>query len=148
MSSSHLPKCVPPDGGRRVNVMGNELRVVLSGADTGGTMELVELIAAPGVGIPPHVHTCEEETFLILEGEVEFFVDGKTTVLGPGTTLFGPRDVPHGYKVVGDRPCRMVFTVTPATMEPMFDELAAIDPPDPEKIGSVCDSYGIRFLPG
>ena len=140
-------KLVESHQGRVVNVMGNQLRVILSGSDTGGTLEFVELTANPGIGIPPHMHTREDEMFLVAEGQVEFIVAGKKVLLTSGATLFGSRNVPHGYMVVGDAPCRMYFTVTPATMESMFDEIAAINPPDAEKIGAICGRYGIEFLP-
>jgi quercetin dioxygenase-like cupin family protein len=140
-------KLVEPGQGRVVNVMGNELRLILSSIDTGGVMELVELNAVPGVGIPPHMHTREDEVFMLLEGQVEFYVNGQTRLLGPGATLLGARNVPHGYQVVGDKPCRMYFTVTPAQLEPMFDQLAALSPPEPESISRICGKFGIEILP-
>ncbi len=139
-------KLVGKDQGRRINVMGNELRLILSGEDSGGTIELYEMTALPGNGIPPHVHTREDEIFCVSAGQVEFVIDGKTMLLEAGATLFGARNVSHGYTVVGDQPCRMYFTVTPAMLENMFVELAELDPPEPAKIGAICERFGIEFL--
>jgi mannose-6-phosphate isomerase-like protein (cupin superfamily) len=49
----------------------------------------------------PHKHT-EDEFFFILEGKAEFFLNGKTKVVGPYTSLYCPSDVEHGIRNVGD----------------------------------------------
>lgn len=49
----------------------------------------------------PHKHI-EDEFFFILEGTAEFFLDGKTTVVGPFTSLYCPSMVMHGISNVGD----------------------------------------------
>lgn len=50
---------------------------------------------------PPHKHV-EDEFFFVLEGKAEFFLDGKTTVVGPYTSLYCPSMVEHGIRNVGD----------------------------------------------
>ncbi|HEU5292084.1 MAG TPA: cupin domain-containing protein [Cyclobacteriaceae bacterium] len=49
----------------------------------------------------PHQHP-EDEFFFILEGKAEFFLDGKTKVVGPYTSLYCPSNVMHGIKNAGD----------------------------------------------
>ncbi len=49
----------------------------------------------------PHKHI-EDEFFFILEGTAEFFLDGKTTVVGPYTSLYCPSMVMHGISNAGD----------------------------------------------
>jgi mannose-6-phosphate isomerase-like protein (cupin superfamily) len=43
--------------------------VCLGGADTGGAYCLLEVSLAPGMGVPRHTHTREDETYYILAGE-------------------------------------------------------------------------------
>jgi mannose-6-phosphate isomerase-like protein (cupin superfamily) len=50
---------------------------------------------------PPHVHA-EDEFFFILEGTAEFYLAGKTKVVGPYTSLYCPSNVEHGIKNAGD----------------------------------------------
>jgi len=50
---------------------------------------------------PPHVHP-EDEFFFVLEGQAEFFLNGKTRVVGPMTSLYCPPNVKHGIRNVGD----------------------------------------------
>ena len=49
----------------------------------------------------PHKHP-EDEFFFILEGKAEFFLDGKTKVVGPYTSLYCPSNVMHGIKNAGN----------------------------------------------
>ena len=50
---------------------------------------------------PPHSHP-EEEFFFVLEGKVEFFLNGERKVVGPFSSLYCPSNVEHGIKNVGD----------------------------------------------
>ena len=70
-------------------------------------------VTAPECETPLHVHHREDETFIVLEGEIEFNIGGQRIEAGPGTTVFGPRDVPHAY-IVRKGPSRMLFLFTPA----------------------------------
>jgi mannose-6-phosphate isomerase-like protein (cupin superfamily) len=49
----------------------------------------------------PH-HHAEDEFFFILEGKAEFFLEGKTKVVGPYTSLYCPSNLEHGIRNVGD----------------------------------------------
>jgi mannose-6-phosphate isomerase-like protein (cupin superfamily) len=50
---------------------------------------------------PPHTHA-EDEFFFILEGKAQFYLDGKTKVVGPYTSLYCPANVAHGISNAGD----------------------------------------------
>ena len=71
-------------------------------ADTGGHLTVLDVTDPPGVEAPLHVHHKEDEAFWVLEGDVTFEVGGMTIQAGAGDFVFGPRDVPHRYKV-GDQ---------------------------------------------
>jgi len=49
----------------------------------------------------PHAHA-EEEFFFVLEGKIEFFLNGGRKVVGPYASLFCPSNVEHGIRNVGD----------------------------------------------
>jgi PelA/Pel-15E family pectate lyase len=49
----------------------------------------------------PHAHV-EDEFFFVLEGRAEFYLDGRTRVVGPYTSLYCPPNVKHGIRNVGD----------------------------------------------
>jgi quercetin dioxygenase-like cupin family protein len=142
------PQAISATEGRTLNVLGNELVLKVTGGQTGGAFELYTQTNPPGAGVPPHVHTREDETFYVVSGRVRFFVGDTWTEVGPGTTLWAPRDVAHGYQVVGQEPGVLLFTVSPPNLEPMFAELSALPPgpPDFSKIAEICGRYGISFV--
>jgi quercetin dioxygenase-like cupin family protein len=69
--------------------------VCLRAADTGGAYTLIEMSLAPGVGVPRHTHTREDESYFVLSGELEVIVGEERFVLKTGDTLVAPRDISH-----------------------------------------------------
>jgi quercetin dioxygenase-like cupin family protein len=117
-----------------------------TGASTNGAFALVEhLMITPGFTSPYHTHRLEDEAFYILEGEVAFVCDGTWTIAGPGGFVFGPRNVPHGFKVHGDTPARMLILCTPAGFEQFVVDLGepAPAPPDMAKLMALAAKYQI-----
>lgn len=68
-----------------------------------------------------HVHHNEDEAFYVLEGEMPFYVGEETIKAGPGSFLFGRRDVPHAY-TVDSGPARLLILLTPAGFEDLIRE--------------------------
>ena len=102
----------------------------------------------PGFASPYHTHHREDESFYILQGEVAFVIDGNWHRVGPGTFVFGPREVAHGFKAVGDKPVQMLVQTTPGGFEQFMLELAQplgdpIAPPDFPKLVETAARYGI-----
>lgn len=50
---------------------------------------------------PPHSHP-EGEVFFVLEGNAEFYLNGKTATGGPYTSFYCPPNSRHGIRNVGD----------------------------------------------
>jgi quercetin dioxygenase-like cupin family protein len=98
-------------------------------ADTGGQMTIVEVTEHPGAEAPLHVHHRDDEGFWILEGDVTFEVGDATIQAGAGDYVFGPRDIPHRFRV-GDQGCRMLFILVPGGIE---DVIRATSEPAPSR---------------
>ena len=98
-------------------------------ADTGGQMTIVEVTEHPGAEAPLHVHYRDDEGFWILEGDVTFEVGDTMIEAGSGDYVFGPRNIPHRFKV-GDQGCRMLFILTPGGIE---DVIRATSEPAPSR---------------
>jgi mannose-6-phosphate isomerase-like protein (cupin superfamily) len=54
---------------------------------------------------PPHHHP-EDEFFFILEGKAEFYLDGRTKIVGPYTSLYCPSNSEHGIRNAGNSELR------------------------------------------
>ena len=142
------PKIVKDTEGSVLNVIGDIQTHKLVGSDTGN--QIVEWVdnVMPGVGIPPHIHTLEDEIFRVIKGQVEIMVDGKTTILNEGDAAFAPKNVQHSWKVVGTEKAKMITSAFPAGIEYMFMELAQLPegPPNFEKVAEICAGHGVRFV--
>jgi quercetin dioxygenase-like cupin family protein len=49
-------------------------------------------------GVDPHTHDDHVDSFFVLEGEVEFFLEGEWRRYGPGGFVAVPRNVVHGFR--------------------------------------------------
>lgn len=92
-----------------------------TGEETGGQYSLVEMLESQGVESPLHVHHNEDETFYVLEGEMTFYIGEEMLKAGPGSFVFGPKDVPHTY-TVDSGPARLLYLLTPAGFEGLIRE--------------------------
>ena len=53
--------------------------------------------------VEPHTHPDHTDSFLVLEGEVEFTAGDETVVLGPGGFISSPPGARHGFRSAGGR---------------------------------------------
>jgi mannose-6-phosphate isomerase-like protein (cupin superfamily) len=96
-TSQSLKQSIPPDDPLRelaipdekslhIGVVGDTYTIFLTGKDTAGRFCLIDMHVPPGGGPPPHRHDFEE-TFSILEGELEVTFRGSKRVVQAGTTI-------------------------------------------------------------
>ena len=134
--------------GKVLTVLGEIQNHKLSGVDTNNQMTEWVNEAPPGMGIPMHIHTKEDEIFRVLKGQVKITVGAKTIVLNPGDMAYAPKNIPHAWEIVGTETASMATSAFPAGMEHMFEELNALPagPPDFERVTQICSDYGIQFV--
>jgi quercetin dioxygenase-like cupin family protein len=125
-----------------------------TGETTGGAFGLIEhMTIPPGWASPYHTHHLEDEAFYVLEGEVAFVSDGKRLTAGAGAYAFGPRGIPHGFKIAGTAPAKMLILCAPAGFEQFVQELSELAPdlaspppaPDMGKLMEVAAKYKIEI---
>jgi quercetin dioxygenase-like cupin family protein len=129
---------VPRDAdrlGEQHNLGIGVLSIKVSTADSHGTLLAVELVHHTPGGPPRHVHHTQDEWFYVVEGVYVIEVGDQRWRLGPGDSVFGPRQVAHGWAYVGGPPGRIAFAITPAgQLETFFRALSqrqAMAPQDP-----------------
>jgi mannose-6-phosphate isomerase-like protein (cupin superfamily) len=96
--------------------LGSLAVIKATGEDTGGAYSLVEVTEPAGADGPLHVHHREDEGFWILQGELTFRIGDATMKAGPGSFVFGPKGVPHTYRVDAG-PARILYILSPAGFE-------------------------------
>ena len=151
--SSHPPRggarVVRPGDGERVRAFGNEIEFLLTGEQTADSLTVGLASVPPGNGPPPHVHSSDDELFLILEGEYRFFVNGEWTNAGPGSVVYLPRGSVHTFQVVSATPGRHWTLQTPSGFERYFaraaEVFAAPGPPNVARLAAIGAEYGYSF---
>jgi uncharacterized RmlC-like cupin family protein len=102
------------------------------------------------------MHTREDETFYVLEGELEFVVGGRALLATAGSVVYGPKGIPHAFWNVGTTPSRVAVFITPAGLEGMFEEFGELvtdpssppeGPPDTERLVALNQRYGVEMPP-
>jgi quercetin dioxygenase-like cupin family protein len=156
METMDVAKHIPPGEGESLWIVSELLTLKIVGADTSGAFAVLEEITPPQGGIPPHIHSREDETFYVLEGELEFRVSDRTILATAGSIIYGPRGILHTFKNVGTTPSRMLVLVTPAGLEKMFEEVGEQvtdpssppeGPPDIDRLVAVNRKYGVEIPP-
>ncbi|WP_425043372.1 cupin domain-containing protein [Primorskyibacter sp. S87] len=126
------------------------LRILLTGTQTGGTMELFEDIVQPGVGPGRHVHLHQDETFFFLEGSFDVEIDGVLHHMAPGDVALVPKGAVHAFKNVGQAPGRLRYLFSPAlrmeTMFRAFHEALSDGGLDPEEMARIAVQNGQEFV--
>jgi quercetin dioxygenase-like cupin family protein len=96
-------------------VTGERITIRHSASDTGGERLVFDVELPPGAHVPAaHVHPRQQETFVVLQGRVQFLLGhrrrvverGGTVVVGPGTA--------HWFGNVGSTPAVTRVEVRPA----------------------------------
>jgi quercetin dioxygenase-like cupin family protein len=130
MSETTIPKddlarslvvATADDAGRpHIGLVGDTYTVLLSGKETAGRYTLIDMHIPPGGGPPPHRHDFEE-SFTLLEGEMEATFRGEKKMVRAGETLFIPANAPHQFQNVSKHPARLLCLCSPAGQEEFFE---------------------------
>jgi quercetin dioxygenase-like cupin family protein len=134
---STAPPAIPPDNPARnrtlarpgtdenlphIGLLGDTYTITLTGEDTDGRYCVIDMYVPPGGGPPPHRHDFEE-TFILLEGEIEATFRGRKAAVRAGDTLHIPANAPHQFHNSSGSAVRMICICSPAGLEKFFMEV-------------------------
>jgi len=137
----------------------NLVTIITSASETNGAFSLVKNVMRKGFEPPLHVHTREDESNLVLKGEILYTAGDKTIHAKAGDYIHLPKNVPHTFKLLSDT-AETLLVITPGGFEELFVECSrpasAMElpplgerPPEEffEKIQKVSESLGTVTLP-
>jgi quercetin dioxygenase-like cupin family protein len=90
---------------------------------TDGKLSVFRATMPEGFSPPRHIHTREDEVFLVVDGDVCFDLDGDRRFAGPGTTVYMPRGVPHTFRIQSPA-ATMLGIMVPGAFEQLFRDLS------------------------
>jgi quercetin dioxygenase-like cupin family protein len=124
--------------------------------DSQGQLSIVDHRVPAGFAPSPHIHQASDEAFLVLDGEFDGFCGDQAWRAGPGSLVYLPHGIPHGFTVSAAGPGRIIVVVSPggfdqfvaAAGQPARD-LRLPEPvaPDPARLTQLAAAHGIQILP-
>lgn len=132
--------------------------VRLSARSNADGLSMLEMRLPHASGPPLHVHHDEDEVFHVLEGRVRLQVGDRTRELATGEVGFGPKGLPHGFRVVSPGGARMAITSRGGGFERMvrrmsrpcdgvrLPEAAPVTEEMQARLGEACEAERITLL--
>jgi uncharacterized cupin superfamily protein len=120
-----FPAClvVAPGAGTTVE-LGLGRPTIKVGPPASAQIGLVESVLPPGGGFRiPHWHENLDEVFYVLEGEIEYLLDGEWRRAPAGTTVVIPAGAIHAFRNESGHPARHLAVGPPGAVE-LITELA------------------------
>jgi quercetin dioxygenase-like cupin family protein len=144
-----------PDDGDPYWWLGSLTINKVTGASTQGAVDIVDHRIPAGYAPPPHVHSHQDEVFLVLQGQFAVRCGDQHWQAGPGSLVFLPRRVPHGFTLSEDGPGRTLLINAPAGFADLITDLGEPAPrlelpgpdvamPTPERATAASEAHGIH----
>lgn len=143
-----------------VHMAGNVYTILLRGIQTAGAYAAIDMIVPPQGGPNPHSHTDIQETFYVLEGEVEVKNELEIYTARKGDMIVIPLGgLIHCFKNKTDQVAHLLCVVVPSGLEKFFLEIgdhpafsserSGTEPTEKEKveINEIAIKYGQTLYP-
>ena len=130
----------------------------LSSEDTNNAISIIEFHMLAGTEPPQHVHDNEDETFIVKEGEISFFIGENMIKAYGGSVIFAPRGVAHSFRI-DTRSAKMLTIMTPGNFDQFFwrqstpysagEPVAPVGPPSKESLDALnklAGEFGVRLV--
>jgi quercetin dioxygenase-like cupin family protein len=135
-------------GQREIQVTRTLIDIKVSALDTGSGLSVAEITSLHEGGPARHLHREQDEWFYVVEGEYVIEAGAEHYELGPGDSVFAPREVVHVWAHVGEGTGRLIVALQPAgEIEEFFEDLAKLGTsPEREELQRVFSSHGMELV--
>lgn len=104
-----------------VHYIAHTFSFLYTGMETGGNFSLIHCYFRKGFTAPPHYHKLEDESFYMLEGEIDFHIGDKKVKVTAGDFIVLPKNIPHHFNLITET-AKALMLITPAGFEVFFKE--------------------------
>ena len=125
--------------GQFLRSLGARVAVKAASGQTGGMFNLFEVSCPAEYATPLHIHYAEDVAVYVLEGVLAFFWGSEEKQAAAGSFFYQPRGTPHGFRVQGGEPARILYWTIPAG----FDRFV-IEHDGPAAV-SRCEAHAARY---
>jgi quercetin dioxygenase-like cupin family protein len=138
------PYMLHDEEGQSLKSLGALVLAKATSEQTGGVFNLFEVSCPPGYTTALHIHYAEDVAVYVLEGALTFFWGSEQKAAVPGSYLYQPRGIPHGFRVEGNTPARMLYLTLPAGLDRFVIEQEQLAPN--AELGTAAARYQIEIL--
>ncbi|MFI0419150.1 cupin domain-containing protein [Spongiactinospora sp. 9N601] len=145
-----IPYLAQPERQQKLEWLeGGVFSVLLDASATDGRLTVGRFDVPKDEAPPFHMHTREDEVFLLIKGTALLWVGDEEMELSEGGIVYLPRNIPHGYRITSDR-ADLLMIATPGGIEGMFRQAGRdMSTPRPdgfeiskEALAAAADAYG------
>ncbi len=146
--------------GKIISVVGDTYRILIGGAETNGAFAVIDMLIPPNGGPGPHEHAQIEESFYVIEGEIEVKSEFGEYIATKGSFVNIPKGgVVHGFKNKTEKIAHLLCVVVPSGLETFFEEIGKpvgygeFLPPPPKdtesakKLQAIAEKHGQKVYP-
>jgi quercetin dioxygenase-like cupin family protein len=136
----------------RADDSGRPWNLLLGGPETDGAAMIGSGLLPPRTAGPPlHVHSNEDEAFLVCSGVLTAQFGERGLELNAGEVIWLPRGIPHAFANLSDEPTAIVSLVVPGALSEMFREQDAYlrrveGEPDPSVLAEISSRFGVELV--
>ena len=98
---------------------GGTMSILLDSEATEGQLLVARSHTSEGVASPYHMHTREDEVFMMISGTAQFWCGEEESELAEGGIIFLPKNVPHAYRITSAK-ADMMIICTPGGNEGLY----------------------------
>jgi quercetin dioxygenase-like cupin family protein len=108
------PYLLDNEEGQCLQSLGTLVTIKATTEQTGGVFNLFEVSCPWDYTTPLHIHYTEDVAVYVLDGAFTFFLGGEKKEAVAGSFFYQPRGTPHGFRVKGGTPTRILYMTIPA----------------------------------
>ena len=108
------PYMLDDEEGHCLQSLGTLVSIKATTEQTGAVFNLFEISCPPEYTTPLHIHYTEDVAVYVLEGTLTFFLGREKKEAVTGSFFYQPRGTPHGFRVEGNAPTRILYMTIPA----------------------------------
>ncbi len=125
-------------------------KIIVRGNQTVNQFTIVEGIVYINEGAGNHYHMREDETFFIINGTLQFYVDGDQFCARAGTTVYIPRNATQSVRNLNSKPVHIQILFAPSGIENYLEAVTPVFDTHPinyTQAYEIAESYGVVNLP-
>jgi quercetin dioxygenase-like cupin family protein len=115
------PVTIGPEDGRTISLVGDTYRILITGQETEGAFATIDMLIPPNGGPGPHAHPNFQESFFVIDGEIEVRSEASVYIAKKGAFVSIPKGgTVHCFKNKTDRTAHLLCMVVPSGLEEFF----------------------------